>query len=43
MKKRILLIYFDIWIKDQQWNSSDDLLFEVAKLDLIPDGLSFLP
>ena len=42
MKKRILLIYFDIWLKYQHSNSSDDLLFEVTKLDLIPDDLSFL-
>lgn len=42
MKKRILLTSFDIWLKDQQSNSSDDLLFEVTKLDLIPHDLSFL-
>ncbi|MBG1245046.1 hypothetical protein [Nostoc sp. NZL] len=42
MKKRILLISFDNWRKYQQSNSSDDLLFEVTKLDLIPDDLSFL-
>ncbi|MEH1896025.1 MAG: hypothetical protein V7K94_12155 [Nostoc sp.] len=41
MKKRILLTYFDICLKDQQSNSSDDLLLEVSKLDLIPDYLSF--
>ena len=42
MKKRILLTSFDIWLKYQQSNSSDDLLLEVTKLDLIPDDLSFL-
>ncbi|MEH2412897.1 MAG: hypothetical protein V7K36_29835 [Nostoc sp.] len=42
MKKRILLTSFDIWLKDQQSNSFDDLLFEVTKLDLIPHDLSFL-
>ncbi|WP_416290397.1 hypothetical protein [Nostoc sp. UHCC 0251] len=43
MKKRILLTSFDIWLNDQQSNSSDDLLFEVTKLELlIPDDLSFL-
>ncbi len=43
MKKRILLTSFDIWLNDQQLNSSDDLLLEVTKLELlIPDGLGFL-
>ncbi|MBD2531369.1 peptidase C15 [Nostoc flagelliforme FACHB-838] len=42
MKKRILLTSFDTWLKDQQSNSSDDLLFEVSKLDLIPHHLTFL-
>ncbi|MEH1826439.1 MAG: peptidase C15 [Nostoc sp.] len=42
MKKRILLTSFDIWLKDQQSNSSDDLLLEVTKLDLIPHDLTFL-
>lgn len=42
MKKRILLTSFDIWLKAQQSNSSDDLLLEVTKLDLIPHDLSFL-
>ncbi|MEH1884591.1 hypothetical protein [Nostoc sp.] len=41
MKKRILLTSFDICLKDRQSNSSDDLLLEVSKLDLIPDYLSF--
>ncbi|BBD66313.1 hypothetical protein NIES4072_00070 [Nostoc commune NIES-4072] len=43
MKERILLTSFDICLKDEQSNSFDDLLFEVTKLDLIPDDLSFLP
>lgn len=42
MKKRILLISFDIWLKDQQSNSSDDLLLEVTKLELLPHDLTFL-
>ncbi|MEH1872178.1 hypothetical protein [Nostoc sp.] len=42
MKKRILLISFDFWLKDQHSNFSDDLLFEVTKLDMIPSDLSFL-
>jgi len=42
MKKRILLTSFDIWLKDQQSNSSDDLLLEVTKLELIPHDLIFL-
>ncbi|MDM9582682.1 MULTISPECIES: peptidase C15 [unclassified Nostoc] len=42
MKKRILLTSFDTWLKDQQSNSSDDLLLEVTKLELIPHNLTFL-
>ncbi|MEH2046808.1 peptidase C15 [Nostoc sp.] len=42
MKKRILLTSFDTWRKDQQSNSSDDLLLEVTKLELLPDYLTFL-
>ncbi|MDZ7964950.1 MAG: peptidase C15 [Nostoc sp. DedSLP03] len=42
MKKRILLTSFDTWLKDQQSNSSDDLLLEVSKLKLIPHDLTFL-
>ncbi|MGV0108334.1 pyroglutamyl-peptidase I family protein [Nostoc sp. DSM 114167] len=42
MKKRILLTSFDTWLKDQQSNSSDDLLLEVSKLELIPHDLTFL-
>lgn len=42
MKKRILLTYFDISLKDQQSNSSDGLLLEVTKLELLPHDLTFL-
>jgi pyroglutamyl-peptidase len=42
MKKSILLTSFDIWLPDQQSNSSDDLLQEVAKLDSPPHDLTFL-
>lgn len=42
MKKRILLTSFDTWLEDQQSNSSDDLLFEVTKVDSLPFDLNFL-
>ncbi|WP_341526663.1 peptidase C15 [Nostoc sp. UHCC 0302] len=42
MKKRILLTSFDTWLSDQLSNSSDDLLLEVTKLELIPHALTFL-
>jgi pyroglutamyl-peptidase len=42
MKKRILLTSFDTWLENQPSNSSDDLLFEVAKLDSLPYDLNFL-
>ncbi|WP_138504674.1 peptidase C15 [Nostoc sp. PA-18-2419] len=42
MFKRILLTSFDTWLSDQQSNSSDDLLIEVTKLQLIPHNLTFL-
>ncbi|MCM0589231.1 MAG: peptidase C15 [Gloeotrichia echinulata IR180] len=42
MKKRILLTSFQTWLSEQQSNSSDDLLLEVAKLDSLPDDLTFL-
>ena len=42
MKKRFLLTSFDTWLSDQQSNSSDDLLLEVAKLDTVPHHLTFL-
>ncbi|WGV25859.1 peptidase C15 [Halotia branconii] len=42
MTKRILLTSFDIWLQDQQSNSSNDLLLEVAQLNSIPYDLTFL-
>jgi pyroglutamyl-peptidase len=42
MPKRILLTSFDIWLADQQSNSSDDLLLEVTKLGSLPHDLTFL-
>ncbi|MDZ8027009.1 MAG: peptidase C15 [Nostoc sp. DedQUE11] len=42
MQKRILLTSFETWLSDQQSNSSDDLLIEVTKLQLIPHDLTFL-
>ncbi|BAB73326.1 peptidase C15 [Anabaena sp. FACHB-709] len=42
MKKRILLTSFDTWLEDQKSNSSDDLLFEVTKLNSLPLDLQFL-
>ncbi|AFY34491.1 hypothetical protein [Calothrix sp. PCC 7507] len=42
MKKSILLTSFDIWLSEQQSNSSDDLLLEVAKGDFLPYSLTFL-
>jgi pyroglutamyl-peptidase len=42
MKKRILLTSFDTWLSDHLSNSSDDLLLEVTKLELIPHALTFL-
>ncbi|MCG6135907.1 MAG: peptidase C15 [Nostoc sp. LLA-1] len=42
MAKRILLTSFEIWLSDQQSNSSDDLLLEVLKVDLLPHDLKFL-
>jgi pyroglutamyl-peptidase len=42
MKKSILLTSFDIWLPHQQSNASDDLLQEVAKVDLPPHNFTFL-
>ena len=42
MEKRILLTSFDIWLKDQPSNSSDDLLLEVTKVNSLPHDLNFL-
>ncbi|MEA5580626.1 peptidase C15 [Nodularia harveyana UHCC-0300] len=42
MAKRILLTSFDIWLREQKSNSSDDLLLEVIKLDSLSHDLKFL-
>ncbi|MEA5513254.1 peptidase C15 [Nodularia sp. UHCC 0506] len=42
MAKRILLTSFEVWLSDQLSNSSDDLLLEVIKDDLLPHDLKFL-
>jgi pyroglutamyl-peptidase len=42
MKKRFLLTSFDTWLDDQQSNSSDDLLLELAKLNTVPHHLTYL-
>jgi pyroglutamyl-peptidase len=42
MNKRILLTSFATWLNDQQSNSSDDLLVQVTKVELIPHDLTFL-
>jgi pyroglutamyl-peptidase len=42
MNKRILLTSFATWLSDQQSNSSDDLLVQVTKVELIPHDLTFL-
>ncbi len=42
MKRRLLLIYFETWLPDQQSNSSDDLLIELAKLHQFSHDLTFL-
>ncbi|HYW21477.1 MAG TPA: peptidase C15 [Nodularia sp. (in: cyanobacteria)] len=42
MAKKILLTSFEVWLSDQQSNSSDDLLLEVIKVDSLPDDLKFL-
>jgi pyroglutamyl-peptidase len=43
MQKKILLTSFDIWLSDQQSNSSDDLLLELAKMACVCDDFIFLP
>ncbi len=40
MTRRLLLIYFATWLPDQQSNSDDDLLIELAKLDSISHDLT---
>lgn len=42
MRKRILLTSFDIWLTEQQSNSSDDLLLEVIKVNSLAHDLKFL-
>ncbi|TAE58481.1 MAG: peptidase C15 [Nostocales cyanobacterium] len=42
MMKKILLTSFDTWLSEQQSNSSDDLLIELAKMTDIYDDLYFL-
>ncbi|MDB9541520.1 peptidase C15 [Anabaenopsis tanganyikae CS-531] len=42
MRKRILLTSFEIWLSEQQSNSSDDLLMEVIKVHALPHDLKFL-
>ncbi|MBD2387545.1 pyroglutamyl-peptidase I family protein [Cylindrospermum sp. FACHB-282] len=42
MQKTILLTSFDTWLAEQQSNSSDDLLLELAKLASVPHDLTFL-
>jgi pyroglutamyl-peptidase len=41
MKRRLLLIYFETWLPDQQSNSSDDLLIGLAKLHWLSHDLTF--
>jgi pyroglutamyl-peptidase len=42
MQKKILLTSFDTWLSEQQSNSSDDLLLELAKMADIYHDLTFL-
>ncbi|MBD2597156.1 peptidase C15 [Nostoc sp. MBR 210] len=42
MKKRFLLTSFDTWLRDQDSNSSDDLLQEVSQVVSLPHDLKFL-
>ena len=41
MQKEILLTSFHTWLSDQQSNSSDDLLLELAKMACVCDDLIF--
>ncbi|MBE9248742.1 peptidase C15 [Dolichospermum sp. LEGE 00240] len=43
MQKKILLTSFDIWLSQQESNSSDDLLLGLAKMASLPHDLIFLP
>ncbi len=40
--KKILLTSFDIWLSEQESNSSDDLLLQLAKMASAPHDLHFL-
>jgi len=42
MSKQILLTSFDTWLPHQTSNSSDDLLHEIAKLNVSSPSLNFL-
>ncbi|MEA5618696.1 peptidase C15 [Cronbergia sp. UHCC 0137] len=42
MQKKILLTSFHTWLSDQQSNSSDDLLLELAKMASVTHDLHFL-
>lgn len=42
MTKKILLTSFDTWLSEQQSNSSDDLLLELATMTDVCDDLFFL-
>lgn len=40
--KKILLTSFDVWLSEQESNSSDDLLLQLAKMASVPHDLYFL-
>ena len=42
MQKKILLTSFDIWLSQQESNSSDDLLLGLAKMASLSHDLKFL-
>ncbi|MEA5578779.1 peptidase C15 [Anabaena sp. UHCC 0451] len=42
MQKKILLTSFDTWLSEQQSNSADDLLLELAKMACLDHDLNFL-
>jgi pyroglutamyl-peptidase len=42
MQKKILLTSFDIWLSQQESNSSDDLLLGLAKMASLSHDLNFL-
>lgn len=41
MEKNFLLTSFDVWLTEQQSNSSDDLLLALAQMTALPDDLTF--